>query len=484
MVSTKIQSDAFAWLQSLSNHMVRLDEYRRRIEPRLASEFSVLRYLRTDEMGLSKILADLLDPEGPHGQGNRFLQCFLERHWPKLKDIENSKVKVRTEVSTDRIARRQRRIDIEVDLGTAVLGIENKPWAGDQQGQIPAYVQHLERSGREIKLIYLSGQDERLPSKISISQPELEKLVAEGKLELISYRQLRDWLRDCLRCCENERVSMFLRDLDDFVTRQVAHEGVDFETNLILETALASESGVHAAMQLAAIGSEMRLYLLARLREQLKITVPGILLDAGIREWKLQIPKPLNEKGAAVELSRSDNSALMLSLAFEKPNCQDCAFGVIRRDAKDTLNYEQLQKLLSPEFGVSYGKIGEWWGWWRPFDPRYWWYEPRIWMQIAGDALARRIGELFVQMIQALEGGEASQMFESESRGTQLEPDHPTEPPASELTRSICASAQLVGHLLAVEAANSPLRQAIALRADAENTRHRGRCDSGQVQVE
>ena len=31
--------------------------------------FNVLDYLKTDEMGLSRIIADLLDPQATHGQG-------------------------------------------------------------------------------------------------------------------------------------------------------------------------------------------------------------------------------------------------------------------------------------------------------------------------------------------------------------------------------------------------------------------------------
>ncbi len=59
------------------------------LDRHLARRFNVLDYVRTDELGLSKILADLFDPKGHHGQGTLFLQCFMEglgklTDWPDL----------------------------------------------------------------------------------------------------------------------------------------------------------------------------------------------------------------------------------------------------------------------------------------------------------------------------------------------------------------------------------------------------------------
>ena len=45
----------------------------RELDRVLASRFNPLDYLRTDELGLSRILADLLNPNAAHGQGAAFL---------------------------------------------------------------------------------------------------------------------------------------------------------------------------------------------------------------------------------------------------------------------------------------------------------------------------------------------------------------------------------------------------------------------------
>jgi hypothetical protein len=38
---------------------------------------------------------------------------------------------------------RSRRIDFTVDMGPDGVGVENKPWASDQEEQVLDYVRHL-----------------------------------------------------------------------------------------------------------------------------------------------------------------------------------------------------------------------------------------------------------------------------------------------------------------------------------------------------
>ena len=111
----------------------RLDTARtleRELDRNLARRFNVLDYLRTDELGLSRIIAD-------------------------------------------------RRIDISVQIGEGdgryCLAIENKPYAGDQVNQVRDYLEYL---GKEycarFLLIYLSPTGEG-PSESSIHKTELEE---------------------------------------------------------------------------------------------------------------------------------------------------------------------------------------------------------------------------------------------------------------------------------------------------------------------
>ena len=49
------------------------------LDRHLARRFNVFDYLRTDELGLSRIVADFLDPGASHAQGALFLRALLNR---------------------------------------------------------------------------------------------------------------------------------------------------------------------------------------------------------------------------------------------------------------------------------------------------------------------------------------------------------------------------------------------------------------------
>ena len=90
----------------------------RELDRVLANHFNPLDYLRTDELGLSHIVADLLDPSARHGQGSMFLRRFLKKiggalpadHLPAL---ESAVVDTRRE----RLIGSGGRLDISVEIG-------------------------------------------------------------------------------------------------------------------------------------------------------------------------------------------------------------------------------------------------------------------------------------------------------------------------------------------------------------------------------
>ncbi len=133
-------------------------------------DFNLLHALGIGEVHLSRLLARLLDPKAEHGQGSLFLHGFLElcrtpdvtrEGGAVLPDLEPlNRVTVRLEHQTDR----RRRIDILLRSGDgrSAVGIENKPWAGDQKDQLADYCGYLEGAfpGRWL-LVYLVGDPER-----------------------------------------------------------------------------------------------------------------------------------------------------------------------------------------------------------------------------------------------------------------------------------------------------------------------------------
>ena len=231
------------FFSNLTHRITTARRVERELDRRLARRFNVLDYLQTDELGLSKIIADLLDPRASHGQGSLFLERFfslLSEHvdFGKCVSLDRAHISVAVEEEITE----QRRIDVFVQIvegeSVHVLAIENKPFAGDQPRQVHDYLHYLrERCGNQFSLIYLSPRGEG-PSEESVALAELRSNWTE-RFRILSYAgmsetlrddqfgqvrisqvSLVDWLRACQRECEVDRLRWFLGDVANFCQRE------------------------------------------------------------------------------------------------------------------------------------------------------------------------------------------------------------------------------------------------------------------------
>ena len=110
----------------------------KQLDHKLAQRFNALDYLRTDELGLSRIIADLLNPRASHGQRTTFLRQLLirlEDFAPVYSGLDLDKCEI--SVALEQVITSDRRIDIVVQIADGstkyALAIENKPYAGDRR---------------------------------------------------------------------------------------------------------------------------------------------------------------------------------------------------------------------------------------------------------------------------------------------------------------------------------------------------------------
>ena len=198
------ERECVSLLQELTPHLHAARMVERELDRHLARRFNVFRYLRRDELGLSRIIAELLDPAAEHGQGTNFLEAMLEllgvapepsdsgrsgdavsggrnraatwkRRFGRLRSTTTDTIRV---VRERGIARR-RRIDITVDIptddGPFCLAFENKPYDGDQPDQCSDYLKFLEKQyGGRCLLVYLPPRY-RMPDESSLSAAERER---------------------------------------------------------------------------------------------------------------------------------------------------------------------------------------------------------------------------------------------------------------------------------------------------------------------
>ena len=206
----------------------------RELDRLLARGFNALDYLRTDELGLSRIIGDLLDPYGTHGQGACFLGKFADLigpdRWPIGQSIryDEFNVKVQRERATDGGGR----LDISVEFRSkeqkaACIAFENKPYAADGEAQISDYLEFLRRHYcRRFLLIYLSGHG-GMPSELGLPGDANKDGLAtmsfcpratdsEEDFQLRLPFTLSEWLRECRQICEAERLRWFLGEVETF----------------------------------------------------------------------------------------------------------------------------------------------------------------------------------------------------------------------------------------------------------------------------
>ena len=230
------------YTEFFANLAHRIDTTRRQeqdLDRRLAHRFNVFDCLEIGELGLSKIIAELFDPTRLHGQGAFFLERFISmlRNSADLGSrfcLGNPNISVKAEAQiTD-----HQRIDVLVRFDFAeeshALAIENKPFANDREDQIRNYLNYLDKwFGCNFLLVYLSPRGEP-PSTASITPYELKNKWAsrfsilsyslpKGKQQQDEYTQYRiaqfsfaDWVRNCRRDCEVDRLRWVLGDLADF----------------------------------------------------------------------------------------------------------------------------------------------------------------------------------------------------------------------------------------------------------------------------
>ncbi|BAX82361.1 PDDEXK-like family protein [Labilibaculum antarcticum] len=144
--------------------------------------------ITSDEVRLhTRLISDLLDPRGSHGQGSLFLSHFIKIL--KIEAFDHESATVYPEMSIGETTETTGgRIDIFIkDALNNSITIENKIYARDQENQLVRYYNH---SPQNLFYLNLLGTDPTDKSK--------GKLKKDKDFKIISYRnQIICWLEIC-----------------------------------------------------------------------------------------------------------------------------------------------------------------------------------------------------------------------------------------------------------------------------------------------
>ncbi|NOH17266.1 PD-(D/E)XK nuclease family protein [Clostridium cochlearium] len=196
----------------------------------LASDFNVFDYINPNENKLSDIIANLLDPNGTHGQKDTFLKEFLKIIDKKI-DYDLMDCRIVREDPTTYIQNNQRIIDITINFENKFeIGIENKTWDKEQENQLQDYQKHLRKKyGENFCIIYISG-DGSEPESLSLKLKK--QLLKENKLIILKYKShIKNWLDECYKECKSEKIRIFINDFINYVEQNFEDLYEDLEEN-------------------------------------------------------------------------------------------------------------------------------------------------------------------------------------------------------------------------------------------------------------
>ena len=390
------------FLDEISKAMQELRDEKKRTARRLAPDFSVFDMTRSDEMALSKCFAGLLNPEGGHGQGRLFLDKFLEKicgkpEWATGKTCT---------VTLEKQANGQRRIDIYLDFGSAgVIGIENKPWAGDQSNQLSDYAKHLASYKKSWLLLYFSNHE---LSEESISKNKLKEIKESGNFIHIEYDQVITWLDECLNNTCSIKVQIFIEDLIQFIRLKINQELTVTETNKIVEIIKNDDKKIEAAFDIYKSMDDFKGTLLTKLQND---------LNANHHNYKFEFNDVLSNKkwptNKCGEIkTKIDTTNIYIGFSFDKIYLNNLVFGIYIKDGREETNkdkWDKLTKCLEDVYGK--GITSPNWPWYASInqsklfekDVENWSNNPIPWQMIQSGEMAKRMLELADEVSALLE---------------------------------------------------------------------------------
>ena len=404
-------------LQCLLDAVVRKSDALREAESlyscQLAPNFSIFNFINTDELGISKILADLLNPKGTHGQNELFLKLFIQYCLPEV-DIEDNwqayiKDAYQTNVSTEVITQAsgtKRRMDIylegEIQDKKYGICIENKPYASDQPEQIKDYAEELKR--RKINhwhIVYLSEYKE-LPSENSITTEDLRELRDKNKFTSLKFGSLVEWLKACRLECQNNSVSEFLIQFSTFIERQFLGIESMSKSNAVLEIMKKNSSNIEASLVIQNNIERMKESFISDLVVQLKAKT------AENKNSKVNVKYSKDHTRHGLITFATLNNVGFVCLEFDRPyNAPDLGFRFIsekEKDREDASKYiEKINKQLNDKIHDKNFKSSEWYPGYYSFEPYDWWdIETRPWDKISDGKMASKILNEVDRIVDAL----------------------------------------------------------------------------------
>lgn len=323
-----------------------------------------------NELRLSRIIEDLFDPNGSHGQDLLFLNALLSTlKLPRTSIIEP--ISVRREVVTST----GRQIDLVIEMPRIILGIENKPWAGQQMNQLADYLDTLKgwSRGRTPVLVFLSNKE----PETATDEVHVVRLHSNDE------PSLNQILSACVPKVRAPRAQAHVEEMIAYLAHEFGAEPMTNDADQIYVDAVEAEfeRGVDSRRGLAmAMVSQSKLHalLMNDISEKIISKVQTKFADIELEDEETEFGDELECKDGHWGIRRPHwpkNCSIAISAG--KANFNDVYYGVYAPDPK----YDQVEEgdgcalhtqLVKVTRSIEGGSKTRWWPWWKWAEPRDW----------------------------------------------------------------------------------------------------------------
>ena len=372
--------------------MARIKDRRATLDREHAPRFSAFEAMLPSETGLSRVLKFLLDAEAAHGQGPTFLYQFLDLiGFPKC---ESHSFHAATEYPT----RDGRRIDILLRSRDYIIGIENKPWASEQDKQCQDYAEDLEWQMRgQWTLVFLTA-DGRTPE----TGGEFTSRIKPLKYQVLA----NEFNTKCTR------VQQFLDDFRRDVRERICREASEPDMTEEIDEFLRPEH-LDVTLEIVDHGSAIRRKLIEGLRKSLLIRIRE---DFG-GDWFATERINFEEKNSGGLFFFKARWQGLYGIGFQNSSAaaRDVWFGICyisERKSKTLVASGELKLALDKAFGIVGRTYPNWWDWYRPLrdlgKPEYQnWYKVGILKRMDTHGEQQMVEDLYPLVRTAILSGEA-----------------------------------------------------------------------------
>lgn len=311
-------------IQRITTERKSYDKAKKRYYKKLSPDFSPLSLFKINENTISKCLAFLLDPTETHAQGKLFTQNFYQHF------IKNNKYQSVKSVCLEQAVEQDdsyRRLDIFVETSDLLIGIENKPWAEDEENQLYDYGCWLKKkAGRSRKkwiLFYLSNTEY---SEYSLSN-DADKDIKDN-VHHITYYEIIKWLEECTYKIESIQVKIFIESIMKFINSEINYELNMELQDEIVEKILEDNDAISSALLISKSIENIKLSIMNEFITHIINKTEDLSIEFYFDEESFR--KGKKDTGFYVDFN--DDCLYYLVFQFESSNLRNFFWGFERKD--------------------------------------------------------------------------------------------------------------------------------------------------------